>query len=456
VINTREDAYRAIIESKAASTHESGFDVDLAATPLYEWQQRIGEWATRKGRSAIFADCGLGKTPMQLVWADEVSRRENKPVLILAPLAVSEQTVREGKKFNIEVDHRRNEASNVPIQITNYERLHHFDPADFTGIVLDESSILKNYSGSTRQMIIDWSSGLQYRLACTATPAPNDYMEIGNHSEFLGVMRRVEMLSRFFVHDGGDTALWRLKKHAQSVFWKWMATWCVALRTPSDIGFDDDRFNLPPMFTQEHIVENTHHTGYLFTVGGQTLQERRAARRGSLNERVGLAAELANASDKPFLCWCNLNAESKALKNAIPDAVEVCGADSEEHKIDAMLGFSEGRYRVLVTKPSICGFGMNWQHCAEMAFVGLSDSYEQYYQALRRCWRHGQQNPVTAHIIISEAEGAVRANVQRKERQASEMFDELVKHVTIYDMGKRITNTLIAGNTRMEVPAWLK
>lgn len=421
--------YDEFLAQKAVVETPTGLDTVPDLNPeLFPFQRDIVSWALRRGRAAIFADCGLGKTPMQLDWA----RCVPGDVLILAPLAVSTQTVREGEKFGIPVNYCRDQSQvGNGITITNYEMLDRFDLGAFTGVVLDESSILKAYDGKTRTRIIEAFHQTPFRLACTATPAPNDYMELGNHAEFLGTMKRMEMLSMFFVHDGGETQKWRLKGHAQGDFWKWVCSWAVMLRKPSDLGYSDDGFNLPPMTITQHTIKAKAATpGFLFPVEAQTLQERQAARRESVDDRVAKCAEMVNGSDDHWVIWCGLNTESAALANAIPDAVEVKGADSTDHKESAMLGFSAGDHRVMVTKPSIAGFGMNWQHCHNEAFVGLSDSYEQFYQAVRRCWRFGQTDPVDVHIITSELEGAVVANVKRKEADAAKMAEEMVRNMS--------------------------
>ena len=353
-------------------------------------------------------------------------------MLILAPLAVSDQTIREARKFEVAAQHCRDQSEvTAPIVVTNYERLHLFDPSEFAGVVLDESSILKAYDGSTRTQIIEAFADTPYKLACTATPAPNDYMELGNHAEFLGVMSRVEMLSMFFVHDGGETQKWRLKGHAEHDYWRWVCSWAAMLTNPSDLGYDGARFILPPLHYHRHVIESTHApAGYLFAVQASTLQEQRAARRASLPERVQACADLVNASDEPWLVWCDLNVEADALTAAIPDAVNVQGSDSNEIKSQNLLGFADGAFRVLVSKPSLAGYGMNWQHCPNVAFVGVSHSWEQYYQAIRRCWRFGQTRPVHCHIITSTAEGAVVSNIERKEEAAERMQREMVSHMS--------------------------
>lgn len=396
-------------------------------------QRDITSWSLRRGRSAIFAGTGLGKTLMELVWAHRVAEYTGKPVLAFAPLAVSAQHIREGEKFGIGAllakiqDDCRN-----GIFVTNYQKISHFDLSAFGGVVLDESSILKSTDGHYRTRLIDECAQIPFRLAATATPAPNDFMELGNHAEFLGVMSYTDMLATFFVHDGGDTQKWRLKGHAENDFWKWMASWAVMIRKPSDLGYDDAGYDLPPLQQFQHTVGVEYapsmETGLLFPMEARGLQERISARRDTVNERVAMAASLT-PTDRPFVWWCNLNAESEALAKAIPGAVEVRGSDTEETKERKLIDFSEGRIRVLVTKPSICGFGMNWQHCADTGFVGLNDSFEQIYQAIRRFWRFGQTQPVNVHFIAAETEGAVVSNLRRKEMDADRMAASMVRHM---------------------------
>lgn len=420
--------YATFLERKRITDPATGLDVVPDLNPmLFPFQRDIVTWALRRGRAAIFADCGMGKTPMQLEWARHVPGR----VLILTPLAVAQQTVREGEKFGIQCQYARDQsAASSQIIVTNYEMLEHFDPEAFDGIVLDESSILKAYDGKTRTQIIDAFAKTPFRLACTATPAPNDYMELGNHAEFLGVMARVEMLSMFFVHDGGETQQWRLKGHAESEFWRWLASWAVMIRKPSDLGYEDDGFILPELVMHESTIRvDEPMSGYLFPVEAQTLQERIRARRDTIAKRAQECAAIVNATDRPFVIWCNLNSEAEAVCALIPEAVEVRGTDQHEDKERALLEFADGGIRVLVTKPSIAGHGMNWQHCANVAFLGISDSWEQYYQAVRRCWRFGQKWPVNVHIITAETEGAVLANIKRKERDAETMAKNMLEHM---------------------------
>jgi len=400
---------------------------------LFDFQRDITAWALRRGRAALFAGTGLGKSLMELAWADAIHRETGGDILELAPLAVSAQLCREAGKFNIAARAVKSSADIGPgTNITNYQKIEHFDLSAFAGVVLDESSILKNTTGHYRTELIEACSAIPFRLAATATPAPNDFMELGNHAEFLGVMSYSDMLATFFTHDGGDTQKWRLKGHAETEFWKWMASWAIMIRKPSDLGYANAGYDLPPLTQVQHLVAADYapslDTGLLFPMEARTLQERLGARRNTVAERAALAASIT-PSDRPFVWWCNLNAESEALANAVPGAVEVRGSDSEADKERKLIDFSESRIRVLVTKPSIAGFGMNWQHCADTGFVGLSDSFEQVYQAIRRFWRFGQTKPVTVHFIAAETEGAVLSNLKRKEADADRMAAAMILHM---------------------------
>jgi DNA modification methylase len=430
--------YQTFLAGKRRPVESHGFPVEdyEINSQLFPFQRAIVRWAIQRGRAAVFADCGLGKTPMQLEWASHIVAHTDMPVLILAPLAVAAQTAREGEKFGVPVTVCRSQADvQMGVNITNYEMLAHFDRAAFGGLVLDESSILKAFDGVTRKALTEFGRAIPYRLCCTATPAPNDLIELTNHAEFLDIMSGKEIVALYFTQDGNTTHAWRLKGHARRDFWRWLASWSVAMRRPSDLGYSDDGFTLPPLRYEQHHVAGVA-TNTLFPVEALTLQERQAARRVSTPDRVAVAAEMINASDRQWIVWCNLNAESIALVKAIPGSVEVTGADSREHKERAVLDFIAGRARVLVTKPLVCGFGLNLQFCADMAFVGLSDSYEQLYQAVRRCWRFGQDRPVTVHMITAETEGAVVANIQRKERQATEMMASIVAEMAGLSLGR--------------------
>lgn len=420
--------YAEFLASKRIVDAPTGVSENVDISPmLFDFQRDIVKWAIRRGRAAVFADCGMGKTPIQLEWARHVPGR----VIIAAPLAVSTQTVREASKFGIDgVSYLREDDPSVRIVVTNYEMLDKFSPRDFSGIVLDESSILKSYTGKFRTQIIEEWGALPYRLAATATPAPNDFMELGNHAEFLGVTTRSEMLSQFFVHDGGETQKWRLKGHAESEFWRWLCSWAVMIRKPSDLGYDDGEFTLPPLHIHQVAVDcSSSAAGLLFPVQANTMQERRDARRASIAERVEAVAGLVNASGDPWIVWCDLNDESAELCAAIPGAAEIRGSDSREDKEDRLALFGSGSLRVLVTKPSIAGWGLNWQHCANVAFTGLSDSYEQFYQAVRRCWRYGQGREVNCYVVTSTLEGAVVSNIKRKEADAERMALMMVEHM---------------------------
>lgn len=433
--------YDDFINSKSKTFENMGIDVDRnSLNPnMFEFQKDIVRWALKKGRAAIFAECGLGKTLMQLSWADEILKHTGGKILILAPLAVAPQTKEEGEKFGISVNICESQDDVVDgINITNYEKIDKFIGSSFQAVVLDESSILKSFTSSTRNKLIDNFSKVPFRLACTATPAPNDHMELGNHSEFLGVMTRAEMLSMYFVHDGGNTAKWRLKGHAEDVFWNWMASWAVFIDNPKNLGYDADGYDLPELKINEIIVDGDEVTSETLT-----LTQRRQARKDSLELRCQAAADIVNSSDEQWLVWCDLNDESAMLKSLIDDAVEIKGSNKASHKTGSMLNFSDDLIKCLVTKPSIAGFGMNWQQCHNMIFVGLSDSYEKYYQAVRRCYRFGQKNEVNVYIIISAKEGAVKANIERKQEDAKKMQDAMIK------LTKEVTKKELQVTTRI-------
>lgn len=456
-------AYETFLEAKRITVQPSGFSIDrdVLNVKLFDWQKDIVRWALRCGKAAIWADCGLGKSAMQLEWAHRVHLHTGGNVLILAPLAVAKQTQREGVKFGIEVTVCETQADvQNGINITNYEKMHHFDLASFSGVVLDESSILKAYDGKTRTSIIDAFRFTPYKLACTATPSPNDYMELGNHAEFLGAMSRTEMLSMFFVHDGGDTSKWRLKGHAANEFWKWIASWAVMLRKPSDLGYSDEGFVLPKVHVHHHTVKtDVVMEGYLFAIEARTLEERRKARKASMSDRVAKCADIVSQNSDPWLVWCDLNAEGDALEDVIPSSVQIAGSDTNEFKEQTMLSFADGNVPILISKPSICGYGMNFQVCPNMAFVGLSDSYEMYYQAKKRIDRYGQTKEVHIHIITSELESSVLKNIQRKEKDAQRMADEMVQHMQVHNTEAvhGTTRKVDAYNPRkqMIIPNWL-
>ncbi len=452
--------YEEFLKSKQQIIKPSGFDCIPANKYMFDYQRDITKWGIKKGKSAMFLDTGLGKTIIQLVWADEICRHTGGKVLILAPLAVSKQTIREGKKFGIEVNPCRSQIDvKAGINITNYEMLHHFDVNKFIGVVMDESSIIKSFSGKTTQQMLDLFRYTPYKSAYTATPAPNDYEELGNHAEFLGVMSRTEMLATFFVHDSGDTAKWRLKGHAETEFWKWIASWGMVVKNPEDLGYDGSKYKLPKLNIQTHFVESPNTENMFISLPAQTLDERRQARKESLKDRVNKTVELVQGTGN-CLVWCDYNDESTALTKAIPGAVEVKGSDTPEHKENALMGFATGEVKYLVTKPKIAGFGMNWQNCNNMIFCGISDSYEKWYQAIRRCYRFGQTKEVNVNVIISEKEESVLENIKRKEEQAQKMSSNMVALTSeiLKNEIKNTTRNVIDYKPQQEIiiPSWLK
>ncbi len=442
-------AYQEFLASKRQREHLNGFEPLWMPDFLFDFQRELTDWSIRKGRAGLFESCGLGKTPQQLVWAENVARRMNGNVLILTPLAVSSQTVREGEKFGIECN--QSQLGRIHrITVTNYERLKHFRPSDFSAVVVDESSAIKAMDGKRRKEITDFIQMVSYRLLCTATPAPNDNMELGTSAEALGIMKYHQMLGMFFVNDGETTSQWRLKGHAKRKFWHWVSTWARAIRKPSDLGFDDDKFILPPLEILQHTVKSSAPKRGFLVLNAKTLNDQRAERRRTMKERCEKVAELA-PDDRPFIAWCHLNAEGDLLEKLIPDAVQVAGCDPMEEKEERLDAFVRGEIRVLVTKPRIAGFGLNLQHCSDVSFFP-SHSWEQWYQAVRRCWRFGQKREVRVHIVTSEAESLVLSNMQRKERQAEEMYNGIVREMHDFQAGKED----VQSTAKMEVPSWLK
>ena len=421
--------YEEFLKAKDTERIESGFEVDPKKInkALFPFQRDIVAWALKKGKAAIFSDCGTGKTFMQLEFANQVCKHTKGNALIVAPLSVVEQTKKEGEKFGIKVTVcRTGEDVKKGINITNYEMLEHFTARDFICVVLDESSILKSFTSSTRNLLIDMFQMTAYRLACTATPSPNDHSEIGNHSEFLGIMSRTEMLATYFIHDGGNTSAWRLKGHGEKKFWEWVATWAVCVRNPADLGYSSEGYNLPELNMIEHITASEPDEYERVAHRAETLSERREARKKSLDDRIQITKELVENSDDNWLVWCDYNAESESLHRAIEGSIEVQGKDSPDYKAETALSFAEGKIKTLISKPSIYGFGMNFQNCHEVVFCGISDSYEQFYQAIRRCWRYGQEHSVNVHIILSEAELNVLENIKQKQNQMDELQNNMV------------------------------
>ncbi len=436
------EAYRQFLERKSQSGEMSGFAPCWMPNFLFDFQRALVDWAIQKGRAAIFADCGLGKTPMQLVWAQNMVEKTNRHVLILCPLGVAGQTMREAEKFGIKASRSLN--GHPSICITNYERLHQWNWQDFSACVCDESSILKSFLGSRRRQITDFMRKLPYRLLCTATASPNDYVELGTSSQALGHLDYSEMLSRFFkneeklseaerhgrrTREGVVIAKWLFKGHAEEPFWRWVSSWARMIRKPSDLGFENGGFNLPRLEEREHTIEVTKlPEGKLLHVAAVSFHEQLAERRLNMDERCEFVARLVSDSHRQALVWCHLNQESELLAESITGAAQVSGSDSEEEKEEKFLAFIKGSIRVLVTKPKIGGWGLNFQHCSHETFFP-SHSFEQYYQGIRRCWRFGQKHPVTIDIVSTPAEQDVLKNLQRKQRQADHMFENMFANV---------------------------
>lgn len=454
--------YQEFINTKQFNNTYNGIDVDNLDHNLYDFQITLTTWALKKGQSAIFADCGLGKTPIQLVWAEKLVKHYNKPVLILTPLAVSQQTIREGSKFGIEVTRSKDGKQVSDITVTNYESLHYFNPSDFIGIVCDESSILKSFDGVRKGQITEFMKKVPFRLLCTATAAPNDYIELGTSSEALGELGYTDMLTRFFVNNqntvksmGGrwsERDQWRFKGHAEKPFWQWVSSWARAMRKPSDLGFNDNGFILPPVEEiHTKIQANLPRPGMLFDIPAVGLREEHEVRRRTIQERCETAASKVVNTSKPAVIWCHLNDEGDTLKNLIKDSQQVSGKDSDDSKEEKFEAFRNGQCRVLIIKPKIGAFGLNWQHCSHVVYFP-SDSYEQYYQAVRRCWRFGQQNQVVVDLIYTESQERMLNNLLKKSKAADEMFASLN-----YYMNEALhINRNIYNKNIVEVPSWLK
>ena len=455
--------YEEFLRTKEMRAEACGFDVDRESITqmAFDYQKDIIEWACRKGKCAILTGCGTGKTLMLLEFAKKVYEHTGKPVLVVSPLSVVEQTRREGAKFGICEVHVCRSADDVRdgVNITNYEMIEHFDASVFSGVVLDESSILKSFTGKYKTILTDMFCRTPYRLLCTATIAPNDYTEIGTSCEFLGIMSRTEMLATYFIHDGGDTSKWRLKKAGVNKFWEWFATWAIYFNSPKDLGYSGEGYDLPSLNIRKVILDSEVREGELLVRLASTLDERRAARKDSAQSRTDMAADMANANmDEQWLLWCDYNDESDMLRRKARECVEVKGSDEPEFKAQASMDFADGKIHALVSKPSIFGFGSNFQSCHNMVFCGLSDSYERFYQAVRRCWRFGQEKPVNVYIILSEREMNVLDNITRKQEQMDDMqrrMTALMRDVTLSEIRHttRIT-TDYKPNGRMEVPAW--
>ena len=450
--------YAEFLTTKRAVLQPVGFDPDWLPDIMKPFQREAVKIACHRGRCAMFESPGMGKTIQQLVVAQNAIEQTGKPSLIVAPLAVTRQTVREAiNMLNLEAKQVRHQSEcSTGINVTNYEMLEHFDPSKFGLVALDESGILKGYSGKFRQFATDFASGIDFRLPCTATPAPNDLIELINHAEFLSILRGKEAIAMYFIQDGNTTHKWRLKGHAKESFWKWVASWAVALQKPSDLGdFDDSEYELPPLNMHRHITSGTVSDDFLIPLEAITLSEQRAARRESMDDRVKLCADICNNTDAQTITWCDLNDESAALTKAIDGAVEVTGSMDPDTKADRLWGFANGDFKDLVTKTSIAGYGLNYQNCYTQAFCGITHSYEMMFQGIRRCYRFGQKMPVEVHLCCSENEYRVMLNIERKERESENMMRQIVAHMrgVWTNDNKRNTYDQEANYT---MPAWIK
>jgi superfamily II DNA or RNA helicase len=419
----------------------------------FPFQEALIEWALDKQRAALLESCGLGKTIQQLAWAENAVRNTNKPALVLTPLAVSAQTVEEAAKFGMDAVRCGDGKvkAGAKIIVTNYERIHHFNRHDFSAVVCDEAGILKNHSGATRNAVIAFMKETPYRLLCTATPAPNDVIELGNSIEALGIMRRVDMLARYFIHDSADTGKWRLKGHAADAFWRFVASWARAIRHPRDLGFDQTGYDLPELTMSTRVLPSKPLEGFLLAMAARTLNEQRDELRSTIESRCGAVADIANSEPSQFVAWCSLNAESEMLKDLINGAVELSGSDDDDDKEEKILAFSRGEIRAMVTKPKICSHGINWQNCHRLSAFP-SHSHEQFYQMVRRFWRFRQTHPVHVSIVTTESESAVLDNLRRKENDADEMFNQIVANMLSHYSAEPET---YQPTTNLTLPSWL-
>lgn len=429
--------YKTFLESRARYSDPQGFEPVFMPDFLFDFQKFMVEWACREGRAALFEECGLGKTAQQLVWAENVVRKTNRPVMLATPIAVGAQTVREADKFGITARRTRDGrmTDEACIWVTNYEQLSKYDPSKFAGFVGDESSAIKDFKSSRRGIVFEFCRNMQYRLLCSATPAPNDFDELGNSSDVLGRLGYRDMVTTFFKQETSkDNNGWgrmkmRFRGHAEEPFWAWVCSWARSMRKPSDLGFDDSRFALPPLVETEHVVKTAKaRSGMLFAVPARDMREERAERRHSIVERCELAASLANGIDGPVSWWAELNDEADELERIIPNCVQVSGTDSDEEKEEKLSAFTTGDVKRIVLKPAIGAWGLNWQHCAD-AIVFPSHSFERYYQLVRRFYRFGQKRSVNVRIVVSEGEQGIVKNLRRKEQQAEKMFASIVAHM---------------------------
>lgn len=451
MVKEQKISYQKFLKNKNFKNEMRGFTPIWMPDFLFDFQKELVDWSIRKGQSALFEDCGLGKTPQQLVWSQNIIEKTNGNVLIITPLAVSYQTMREAEKFRLKANRTQKGKVYKGINITNYERLKEFSPNDFAGVVCDESSILKNFDGKLRRQITDFLNKIQYRLLCTATPAPNDFMELGTSAEALSMMTRSQMLGMFFTNVNEAAEKWVIKGHAKKRFWQWVSTWARAIRKPSDIGFDDKKFKLPKLNIIKHSLESNIRGRTLMPVPARTLNEQRDERRDTLDKRCNFVSEIIPKNESCII-WCHLNDEGDLLEKIITDTAQISGRDSDESKENKLIDFVKGNIRVLITKPKIAGFGMNWQHCSFITFFP-THSYEQFYQSVRRCWRYGQKNEVKCHIVSTQRESLVVTNMIRKERQANEMYSGIIREMSNFQNKKEIINDNKV--ERIQLPKWM-
>lgn len=459
--------YLDFLQNKVVAVGKAGFDADASAINpmLFDWQRECVVWALGLGKAALFEECGLGKTFQQIEWARLVAEETGGKVLILAPLAVAHQTISEGRKLGVEIAYCRSqaavEAASARIVVTNYEMLKELTPESFSGVVLDESSILKAFTGHYKRMILNAFEHTPFKLACTATPAPNDHLELGNHAEFLNIMASNEMIARWFINNSMKAGGYRLKRHAADDFWRWVSSWAVCISRPSDLGYSDEGFDLPPLNIHEHVVKVDHtrafERGQLVISGELSATEMWREKLSTAQDRAYRAREIVGDSSEPWIVWCDTNYEADLLKALFPQAIEVRGSESVSAKEQKLTAFSDGSARMIITKPDIAGFGLNWQHCHNQVFVGVTYSFEKTYQALRRSWRFGQSRIVDAHLIYAESEGNILQALREKQEAHSEMQAAMNKAAGEVGLGKadRRETMLYAPNTRMDLPAWL-
>lgn len=455
--------YREYVKSKFRITQSIGFDIKDKELPevMFPWQKDINRWAGRKGRSALFLDTGLGKSAQELSWSRAVVKRTKKPVLLFTPLSVGPQMCREALKFGITGVDMYDGTGPIPkIAVCNYQKLHRINPNDFGGVVLDESDILRSFDGKTKQLLCDSFANTQYKLSCTATPAPNDVEEIGNQAEFLGVCSRTEMLATYFVHDSGDTNKWRVKGHAEKDFWRWVGTWAMLMRKPSDLGYVGMDYELPPLNIITHEVASQAQDGNLFAVAETTLNGQRAARKSTYDDRLAMTVDIVSGNDQQWLIWCETNDEQNRLAKMLgKDCISIQGADSDERKIQGEQAWRECKVRILLSKCSIFGHGLNWQHCHNMVFVSLSHSFARFYQAVRRCWRFGQVMPVNVNVITSALEAEIYDNVIRKQNDHDAMYQRMIGLTSVVNRSDLGTVANIENpyspTKRQALPQWL-